>query len=70
MNDAILIYSKFPRKNDYYYSFDVVEYQKTYHTGLNLYKNFGNYLVNAPFVSAVKFTCADEAYKYFNDFEF
>ena len=70
MNDAILIYSKFPKKNDYYYSFDVVEYQNSYHARLNLFKNFSNYMSGASFVSAVKFTCAEDSYKYFNDFEF
>ena len=70
MSDAILRCSKFPKKNDYYYSFDVVEYKNTYHTGLNLYKNFNNYLAGVSFMSVVKFNCADDAYKYFNDFEF
>ena len=70
MDDAILIYSKFSRNNDYYCSFDVVEYKNTYHTGLNLYKNFNNYLAGVSFMSVIKFNCAADAYKYFNDFEF
>ena len=70
MNEARLIYSKFPRKESYYYSFDVVLYNMQYYSGLNLYKNFNNYLAGSPHLSVMTFTDENDALNYFNTFEF
>ena len=70
MQDIILVYSKFAKKYHNNVSFDVVFYENTLFAGVNLFKNFINYLNDSKSFSAIKFTSKLDAEKYFNDFMF
>jgi len=70
MKDVTLIYSKFPKYNNYSYSFDVVLYDYAYYSGVNLYKNFENYLTKSLLLPVIKFNNQYEALKYFDNYEF
>jgi hypothetical protein len=70
VNDVILVYSKFSKNYHNNISFDVVLHKNVFYTGVNLFKNFINYLCDNKSVSAIKFTNKIDAEKYFNDFVF
>ena len=68
MNDVILVYSKFSKKSNFNISFDVVLHENKLYGGINLFKNFINYINNDKSVSALKFNSFKEAEQYYNNF--
>lgn len=70
MKEAILVDSKFPKKDSNYASFDIVQYSERYYAGFNLFKNFNNYLAGCRHLSVIKFDNVYEAEKYFEAIEF
>lgn len=70
MNEVVLTFSKSPKKESNYSSFDVVLYNQRYYAGFNLFKDFNNYLAGTAHLSAIKFDDITEAKKYFDAIEF
>ncbi len=70
MNEIILKDSKFSRFPENPVSFDLVEYNRQHYIGINLYKNFANYLANNYHCSVMKFNDIFEAEKYFNNINY
>lgn len=70
MNDVILYYSKFSKNSNYNISYDVVLHKNKLYGGVNLFKNFVNYICDDKLVSALKFNSLKEAERYFDDYVF
>ncbi len=70
MSDLILVYSKFAKQKFTGISYDIVSYQNALYGGLNLFKNFRNYLLNNTLYPVVKFDNYLDAEKYFENYTF
>lgn len=66
MQDIILKYSKYSKSSNFNVTCDVIEYNDKYYCGINLYKNFINYLIDEAEYVVIVYNLLSEAYKHFN----
>ncbi len=67
MNYATLLYSKFAKSPNINVSYDVIIYKNVYYCGLNLFKNFNNYLNGDKNLNVITFNNRDDANTYFDN---
>lgn len=70
MNDIILIDSRYSTNRNILATYDVIEYNGRYYCGINLFKNFFNFLSNAYLSKIYTFNSRNEAILHFNNISF